>query len=172
MSTKFIEGSGGGKESIDTTHAKVFLFTFFKRARELIKNVDIEIHNEYPVHCPPEYINEDSKGYQTDIAIIFPQYEKYNFGIEIDGKTGHNFKVSNLLLNTTRDKLRDEWIFINHQLPIFRLALDWIKDWDKTNYYMGLLDELEFQHKKFTCGKLPKNPLIHLARKKRLFDRD
>lgn len=169
MSTSTINGAGGGHESQKTTASKVFLITFFKRAREIIKNVDIEIHNEYSVPCPPEYNNEEGKRYQSDLAIIIPGFPQYSFLIEIDGKVGHNFKTYNILNKTTTDDIRDAWIYHHHKLPIFRLKLDWLIQWDKKDNYEELLDELTFQHKRFKHGKLPKNPLIHLAKRKGVF---
>lgn len=164
MTTREIIGYGGGRESNDTVKARVFLLTFLKKARSLIKNVDIELHNEYPVYCPPQYRNEEGRRYQTDIAVILPGFDQYNFAIEIDGRVGHNFKASNIIGGTTKDDLRDAWIYKANRLPIFRLKLDWILYWRKNKDYLGCLDELEHRHRKFAYDKLPKNPLIHIAK--------
>lgn len=154
-------GAGGGIESDATVKAKVFVIKFLKQCRQIIKNVDIIIKIEHQVHCPPMLLRESEglKEYQVDAAVIIPGYEKFNFAIEIDGTVGHN--------HNWKDEARDEWIYQNRSLPIFRLKLDWIKDWMKRNDFVGMLSELIYRHKTFKFGKLPKNPMLHLAYQKR-----
>lgn len=161
MRTDINYGAGGGKESDTTLKAKIFLIKFFKRAREIIKNVDILIKTEHQVHCPPMFLREDegAKPYQVDVALIIPGYEKFNLGVEIDGSVGHKHKL--------KDEARDQWIYENKGLPILRLKLDWIKDWMRKNDYLGMLKELMYRHESYKFAKLPKSPILHLAYKNR-----
>lgn len=152
-------GTGGGIDSEDTTRAKQFILKFLKHIRQVINNVDINIKVEHPVPCPPEYRDDPAKPYQVDVAVLFPSFKKYDLGIEIDGYKGHK--------HPDRDALRDKWIYVNHQLPILRLDLSWIKDWMRRRNYLSMLEELMYRHKAFTFAKLPKSPILHLAYKNR-----
>ena len=152
-------GIGGGIESKDTSRAKQYMLQFFRRIRTVINNVEIMFKTEHRVYCPPELLRPLWSRYQIDVAVIFPGYEKFNIGIEIDGEVGHKHKLI--------DEYRDQYIYQTHEIPVFRLALDWIKGWMKKFDYLSTLEELIHQHRAFKHSKLPKSPLLHLAMKNR-----
>ena len=152
-------GIGGGNESDLTSRAKDFILDFFRKIRNVISNVDIEYKTEHRVYCPPELLRPYWSRYQIDLAVMFPGFEKFNLGVEIDGEVGHKHKVI--------DEYRDQYIYKTHEIPVFRLALDWIKGWMRDKDYLSVLEELIHCHKFFKFGKLPKSPLLHLAMKNR-----
>lgn len=152
-------GEGGGIESSFTTRAKYYMLAFFKRIRKVIENIDLMFKIEHRVYCPPELLRPFWSRYQIDVAVIFPGYERYNIGIEIDGEVGHKHKLI--------DEYRDKYIYETHEIPVLRFQLDWFKRWIQKKDFSSTLDELVHQHKHFKISSLPKNPLIHYADKRR-----